>query len=335
MIAQLSQLLSGFMESRALLTGVELDIFAVTSTGRTASEIASRIKADPRATELLLNALTAMHLLKKKDGTFTATKTSTQHLTGEGRLATMAAVHQWQRWSLLTDRVRAGASVIEEPLEDRVRDYIIARSHNIVAPEQTWIDAFIAARHRAAAQKACLVVAAVDGSRVRRMLDIGGGSGAYAIAFAKANARLEADILDLVPALNLIQQKVQQAGLSDRVRVRPGSLRRGDLGRDYDLILLSSVCETLSEAENRDLVRRCYEATAPGGRIVIQGFLLEPDKTTPRHAALFSLNMLVNTRAGASYSVGEYSDWLCGAGYSDIKRLQLSGATDVLLAQRR
>ena len=70
----------------------------------------------------------------------------------------------------------------------------------------------------------------------------------------------------------------------------------------YDLVLLSSICHMYSPEENQQLLQRAYAALALNGRLVVSDFVLDADKTTPRYGALFALNMLVNTRAGASYS---------------------------------
>ena len=90
----------------------------------------------------------------------------------------------------------------------------------------------------------------------------------------------------------------------------------------------------LSEDENRDLLRRCRQALAPGGRLVVQDFILEPDKTAPRFAALFALNMLVGTRAGSSYSEPEYAAWLGEDGFREVRRVRLPGPADLMIAVR-
>ena len=79
----------------------------------------------------------------------------------------------------------------------------------------------------------------------------------------------------------------------------------------------------LSPEENLDLLRRCREALAPGGRVVVQDFILEPDKTSPRFAALF-----------ASYSEPEYAAWLGEAGFQEIRRARLPGITGLMIASR-
>jgi predicted O-methyltransferase YrrM len=215
--------------------------------------------------------------------------------------------------------VRAGGAAARVEPADRERD---------------WTEAFIAAMHRNASERAPLVVRAVGAHDVRRMLDVGGGSGAYSIAFARANPALRADILDLAGVEPIASRHIREAGVAGRVQVRAGDLRSDRLGEGYDLAFLSAICHMLSATENLDLLGRCREALAPGGRIVIQDFILEPDKTSPRFAALFALNMLVGTRGGSSYSEPEYAAWLGEAGFQHIRRVRLPGPTGLMIASR-
>jgi hypothetical protein len=68
--------------------------------------------------------------------------------------------------------------------------------------------------------------------------------------------------------------------------------------------------------------------------VVIQDFILEADKTSPRFAALFALNMLVGTDGGSSYSEPEYAAWLGEAGFQEIRRVRLPGITGLMLGSR-
>jgi predicted O-methyltransferase YrrM len=178
------------------------------------------------------------------------------------------------------------------------------------------------------------VVRAVGAAEVRRMLDVGGGSGAYSIAFAKANPELTADILDLGEVTLIAQGHIERAGVADRVRVRAGDLRVDKLGEGYDLVFVSAICHMLDENENRDLLGRCRDALRPGGRIVVQEFILQADKTAPKSAALFALNMLVGTRAGSAYSEPEYAAWLAEAGFQEIRRVRLPGPAGLMIGTR-
>jgi (2Fe-2S) ferredoxin/SAM-dependent methyltransferase len=313
----------GFQESRAVLTALELDLFTAIGQGGSATEIASRISADPRATEMLLNVLVSLRLLVKDEGVFrNSTATARYFAAGSrdnARPALLHTVHLWHRWSTLTDCVRAGTAVPKGEIAERGEE---------------WTEAFIAAMHRNASERAPLVVRAVGAESVHRMLDVGGGSGAYSIAFAQANPRLRADILDLATVEPIARRHIAQARVEDRVKVRAGDLRSGPLGEGYDLVFVSAICHMLSPAENLDLLRRCREALVPRGRLVIQDFILGPDKTSPRFAALFALNMLVGTRGGSSYSEPEYAEWLDTAGFRDIHHVRLPGITGLMIGSR-
>jgi (2Fe-2S) ferredoxin/precorrin-6B methylase 2 len=312
----------GYQESRVLLTALELDVFTAVHAGATAEQVAAVRRLDARGATLLLNALVALGLLVKGDGVFASTPLAARYLAaGSADDARDALKHNlalWIRWSSLTDAVRQGHAVAAD---DAVR-------------RDEWTVPFIAAMHRNAALRAPVVVRAVGVERVRRLLDVGGGSGAYSIAFAQASPLLEAELLDLPPVVQIAEGHIAAAGLAGRVRTRTGDLRRDSFGEGHDLLLLSAICHMLGPEENRDLLRRASAALAPGGRVVIQDFLLEPDGTAPAHAALFALNMLVGTPAGSSYSEAEYGSWLRDAGFADVRRVRLGGPTDLMLGTR-
>ncbi len=321
---ELQQALRGFQESRVLLTAIELDVFSTVGAGATAAAVAKMLGTDPRATEMLMNALVALGMLTKQDGIFENTPLAARYFV-EGspdcaRAATLHTAHLWWRWSSLTECVRAGTSVTYEEGRERGEE---------------WTRAFIAAMHRNARERAPRVVEAVGAEGVARLLDIGGGSGAYAIAFAQANPRLQAEILDLESVVPIAQKHIEQAGLSARVKTRVGDLRRDPLGEGYDLVLVFAICHMLSPEENRDLFARCRGALAPKGRIVVQDFILEADKTRPKFAALFALNMLVGTRAGNTYSEQEYADWLRGGGFGEVRYVRLPGPAGLMVGTRR
>jgi 3-hydroxy-5-methyl-1-naphthoate 3-O-methyltransferase len=121
--------------------------------------------------------------------------------------------------------------------------------------------------------------------------------------------------------------------VSPQVHIRPGDMLCDDFGSGYDLIMLNAICHMFSEEQNRKIFRRARQALAPGGRLVAQDFILKPDKTGPQHAALFSLNMLVGTQAGAAYSEPEYTNWMRDAGFADVLRINLPGPSALIVGQ--
>jgi len=320
---ELAQIIRAFQASRAVLTAIELDVFTAVGDGATAAEVAGRIEADARATEMLLNALVALGFLDKRGDRFLNTPASRRYLSDASpeseRLAWLHTVHLWDTWSNLTECVRRGTAVGATSVRERA-------SH--------WREAFIAAMDRNARERAPFVVQALGTEGLERLLDVGGGSAAYSIAFARACPNLEAHVLDLAEVLPLTQRYIEQAGLAGRVRTIPGDLTRDRFPTGYDLVLVFSICHMLSPEQNQDLLRRCYEALRPGGRLAIQDFILEPEKTRPLPAVLFSLNMLVSTERGASYSELEYRQWLEGAGFENVRKVALPGPVDLMVGTR-
>ncbi len=319
----LNERIRGFQQSRAILTALELDLFTAIGEGGAAAEIAARIHANSRATEMLLHAMASLQLVVKSDGRFYSSPVAARFFTAaspqNARPGLLHTASLWKTWSTLTECVRAGTSVIRQEMAELPYD---------------WTQAFIAAMHRNAVERAVPLVAAVGAQGVRRMLDVGGGSGAYSIAFAAANPELQAYILDLAAVVPIAQRHIEQAGVSGRVHTRVGDLRADHLGEGYDLVLASAICHMLDEKENAHLIARCYEALAPGGRLVIQEFILDPDKCGPQWAALFSLNMLVGTRAGASYSDPEYTAWMSAAGFTAIRHVRMPGPAGLMIGTR-
>lgn len=319
----LNQTIRGFQASRIILTAVELDLFTAVGQKSSAAEVAKRLSLDPRATEMLLNALVALNLLEKHQDKFSNSAVSSRYLIegarDDSRASLMHTVHLWNRWSTLTDCVKEGTSVTYTEMVDRDDD---------------WTEAFIAAMHKSASARAPQVVKAVGVDGVKKVLDVGGGSGAYSIAFAQAGADIHADIFDLSTVTPIAQRHIDAAGLSSRVQTVEGDFRADDLGRDYDLVFISAICHMNSPEENLDLLRKSFDALSPGGRVVIQDFILDPDKTAPPTATMFALNMLVGTRAGSSYSELEYVGWLKEAGFTDTKRIELPGPTALIIGHR-
>ena len=314
-IDDMSRAIRSFQESRVFLTALDLDVFTVVGDGAEAARVAQAIGADPRATELLLNALTSLGALEKHQGSFSCTAES--RAFGPGRAGLMHTVHLWETWSTLTDCVKTGTT---------------QRRPGVETPDEAWTEAFIEAMHARAKTTAAQVVQIVGTEGVHRMLDVGGGPGTFSMAFALSAPELHAEVLDLGSVVPIAQRHIREAGLSDRLRVRVGDLRTDDLGEGYDLVLVSAICHMLDEDENRDLLRRCSKALAPGGRIVIREFILDPDRAGPPFAALFALNMLVGTRRGNCYTEAEYRQWLVDSGCDQVLRPDPGG--ELIIGQR-
>ena len=330
-IEEFASMARAFQDSRILLTAIELNLFTVIEGGATASEAANRMGCTARGTERLLNALTALGLVEKHEGIYRNGEFASLKLTDSSpdneRPSMLHDVARWETWSKLTDCVRGVAE---------------AEEHRSLSTERH--RALLAMRDRKAVERAPKLVQVIGVGGVRRILDIGGGSAAYSIAFVRAGEDIEAEVFELPEIVPVTQEYITQAGEELRVRVRSGNLlfdefAAGDTAHGtvggYDLILLFSVSHIVGEAENRDLSKRCHRALRPGGRLAIHDHVLVADKTQPRAGAIFALNMLVATPTGGTYSLDEYRAWLHEAGFSAVDLRPLEGApTSVLIATK-
>jgi (2Fe-2S) ferredoxin/cyclopropane fatty-acyl-phospholipid synthase-like methyltransferase len=320
---ELNQRIRGFQMSRVILSAVELDIFSAVGEGANSAEVAKKLDADTLAIERFLNTLVSLDLLQKKQGSYYNTPVSSRYLMesarDDSRASLMHTVHLWDRWSTLTECIRKGTSVTYKDMVDR---------------EDEWTVPFIAAMHKSATARAPQVLRAIGIDNVGRMLDVGGGSGAYSIAAAKSNESLHAEVFDLPTVIPITKGHIEKAGLSNRVTTRTGDMHKDDFGNGFDLVFISAICHMNNPEENIELFQKSFKALVNGGRVVIQDFILNNDKTSPRTAALFALNMLVGTRAGSSYSEKEYTDWLEKTGFEDVKLIRLPGPTALMIAKK-
>jgi (2Fe-2S) ferredoxin/SAM-dependent methyltransferase len=324
---ELSEPIRGFMPSRVLLTALELEVFTAVQRSPSppsAEALATSLGTDLRATRVLLDALVSLGVLTKRDGCYANAPAAARYLAaGSPDDASTALKHNlslWRSWSGLTEVVRQGHPVQHQEMRGRGDD---------------WTVPFIAAMHRNSALRAPMVVRAAGTQGVRRLIDIGGGSGAYAIAVAREKADLEAEVFDLASVTPIAARNIEQAGLAGRVRTRTGDLRRDAFGEGWDLALLSAICHMLGPDGNRDLFRRVFSALAPRGRLVIQDHVMAPDRTAPRAGAMFAVNMLAGTPEGGTYTEEEYRSWLTAAGFAEVQRLAMQGPNDLLIATRR
>lgn len=310
----------GFMPSRILLTAVELGIFsALGDDEKTSSQLALELDTDERATDRLMNALVALDLLKKEGHYFSNTPDTRDYLVpGKPAYAgdaLMHAVNMWDNWSTLTESVMAGTSILR-------------REGEMLA---AWAKPFIAAMHYNAQGRAEEVAHLLDLEGANRMLDVGGGSGAYSIAFCRQYPHLQSVVFDLPEVLPLTKQYIQEAGMSVRINTIAGDYTADDLGCGFDMVFLSAIIHINSPQTNIELFNRCRCALEPGGRIVIQDFIMDPNRTTPPFGALFALNMLVATNEGDTYTQQEVEDWLSQTGFTDFRRIDTPEAGTALI----
>ncbi len=310
-----------FQESRILLTAVELEIFTVLNKKRlTSAEIAEQIEADPRGTDRLLNALTALGFLLKRNGKFMNFPGISEFLV-KGEIGYMGNLHHtnslWDRWSSLTEAVKTGGSTYKKTINSRPKE---------------WLEDFISAMHYRGMGQAKILSMMINLSNVKKMLDVGGGSGAYSMMFIEKNKDIKAAIFDLPNVIPLAQRYVENGGKSDSISFITGDYLQDDFGSGYDLILLSAIVHINSFEENKLLIKKCASALNSKGQIIINDYIMSEDRIEPKVGVMFALNMLTSTVQGDTYTESEITSWFADAGLSSIEHKQTSFGSSIMIA---
>lgn len=295
---ELRKLWGGFWSARVLLTANNYGVFDYLKSPKTAREIARSLKTDNRATEILLDALTGLGLLKKYNNKYKNSDISNRFLIKDSPYYHGDIIRHadalWKNWSGLDEIIKTGKP-----------------NHSAHDNE-----AFIRGMHNLASLKAKDVIKLIDLKGVRKALDLGGGPGTYAIEMSKKG--ISTTLFDLPETIKVAKEIVKESKAKN-IDFIEGNFVSDDIGRGYDLVFISQVIHAYSEKDCVSLIKKSKKALNQNGRIVIQEFYVDENRTMPSQSALFSVNMLVNTNGGRCYAPSEIKRWLSRAGFKGIK----------------
>ncbi len=283
-----------------------------TNLGRdqqTPKELAGKINTDCRATELLLNALVSLGLLQKRGDHFQNSSISVQYLDENspdfiGHII-FHMIDMYPDWGRLDQAIRSG-----DPLKSTKEWDEKARKN------------FLLGMHNIAIRGADTLSQKLNFEGCESLLDLGGGPGTYAIYFCLRNPGLKAIVFDLPSTKEVAEEKISQYGLEGYIQFEGGDFHRDDIPQGpFDRVFLSHILHAQTEEECLSLINKIYPVLKEGGKIIVQDFILHPDRTWPVFPALFALNMLIYTPGGRSYSSDEIAGWLQTVGFKDIQHL--------------
>lgn len=317
------EIVSAFQQSRILLTAFELKLFtALDNHMLNAEEVSEKLDTDLRATDRLLNALCTLELLHKVKGKFYNTDLASKYLV-ESKPDFMGNLyhsnHLWNTWTFLTESVKLGSSYKGEQNKKENDD---------------WVDAFIAAMHYRGMKQAQLVSMLIDTSNTKNILDIGGGSGAFSMGLIKKNPSIISTVLDLPHVIPITKKYVEKEGYLENFHYIEGNYLQADFGNEYDLILLSAIVHINSYEQNKNLIKKCFDALNNNGMIIINDFVMNEERTEPAFGTFFSLNMLVGTESGDTYTETEMKEWFDFAGIEKIERKKTSFGSDLMIGYK-
>lgn len=327
----LMQLVTGFWASKTLAAAVDLDLFTrLSGQGTTAQEL-SMLSLHSRPAEMLLSACAALGLLEKHEGRYCNSPLSEEFLVrGKPQYFGGYVTMQDKRLYLVANRLTEALKTNRAQTWGDHPGLFEAISAN---PEEQCI--FTEAMHSISTQSGRAVAEAFDFAPYRELLDVGGGSGAYCIEAVRHFPHLRAVVFDIPPALEVAQEKITQAGLSDRITTRVGDFFSEALPRGSDVLLLSMILHDWTPEKNAMILRKCFDALPSRGALIVSELMMDDDKTGPIPAAMMSMIMLIETE-GRNYTWAEYTEWLEETGFQEIQRIPLKspGANGILVGHK-
>lgn len=305
---RIRQTANAYKNSITLAAGVKLNIFSLIENGNdTVEKIAEETRASIKGIESLLNGLVSLGFLKKEEGRFSNTDESSAFLV-KGKPAYQGGYIQHTS-NIIKDWLNLERSIIDGHPP-------VSSTSGIQGEDEQKTRSFIAAMDANALPNAKFIVNKVDFSHSKNVLDMGGGSGAYSIELAKKYPDVHAIVVDLEPITRITAEYVERAGLSSRVKVRPGDYHENNWGNDYDVVFLFAVIHQENPDVTLKILKNTHNSLAEGGRLVLSTFVLDEDRTSPPFSVTFALEMLVMMPDGHAYTLNEIGDLLTRAGFS-------------------
>lgn len=313
---EISEIAFGFMGSKALFAALESGVFTHLAEGpMTPAELATRCALDAARAETLLTALAGLGLITSEEGRFANSPAAEAFLVKGAKydFGDYLRLQVGQQMYGLLDQIEAA-------LEDRLPEDATASYADWFAdPEQARL--YSASQHAGSLGPARQLARQIDLSGAKRLLDVGGGTGAFSITLCKAFPELTATIVEFPNVARLGREYVAEAGLADRISFVEGNALEAEWPGAQDVILMSYLFSGVPGETHEGLIARAVDNLAPGGRYLVHDFIVHGDRSGPKLAALWQLQHTAFTPKARSLD----EDWLMQAlSRAGLKKVEIA-----------
>ena len=301
-------IIKGFQPACVLFAAADLDVFTLLKAKTMTSQALSiKLETDPGATTILLDALVAMELLNKKNNQYSVPSEIAELFTEDSLKNILPGVrHQancLRRWVQLPQVIKRG-----EPAEHSPS----------IRGENADRAAFIGAMDNFSAPVVSQVINELEPLTFHHLLDIGGASGTWTIAFLRKVTKAKAILFDLPEVIPIAEKHIAEAGLTGRVAFVKGDFYTDDIPKGADFVWLSAIVHQNARKQNQELFSKIYSSLETGGVLVLRDVVMDQSRTKPEAGALFAINMLVATEGGGTYTFDELHTALLNAGFTNV-----------------
>lgn len=325
---RIQQMAFAFAPPLLVEAAIEHQVFDLLHDGpKTVDEMVAASGASPRGMRALLNGLVALELLARQGDAFGLSLEAETFLVSgkpdyQGGMFRHISHQLLPHWLKLSQSVKTGrpsAAVNQQSFGGEFfREFV----------EDLFPRGYAAARRLGES----LGIASANGPI--RVLDLAAGSGVWSIALAEQSDHVSVTAVDWAEVIPVTRRVAERRGVADRYAFVSGDLLKAEFGEGYQVATLGQILHSEGESRSRQLLKKVFDALAPGGTIAIAEILPNEQRTGPPAALIFAVNMLVHTDEGDTYSFGEISKWLSEAGFVDCRELPAPGPFPLVLATR-
>jgi len=315
------QLATGFMAAKHLFIANEIGLFAALADGPAPLDrLAALIGVARPRVRILADALVTLGLIERHGDQYQNGPVAAAFLSGKGLANLGPFLRFWNHisyplWTKLEDTVRTGQGQQGMTLPaEQERIYLEGVEALMAGP-------------------AAALPTVYDFRRHRRVLDLGGGIGAWLVALLRHYPTLEGTLFDLPDAAALARQRLAGEPSGQRAQVVAGDFFTDPIPGGHDAVLIANVMHIYSPAHNRELLRRTRAQVPDGARLLLADWRTDATHTQPPIAALVAGEFLMFSGEGDVYSEEEARGWLQESGWRAVERTPLAGALSLLVAE--
>lgn len=329
---EIQQAMYGFMMSYVLFVGDETGIFDRIAQGgfQATEELAQFAGVQPTALERLLLAAVAMGLVEKKEETYGIPEHLRSFLQKSSPVYCGESFSHFKELSIQIFPYLRNALVENKPqwkqLFGDTRDYSPFAE---LYKDPKNIENFLASMWGIGYAPAKELVWKYPLDRYSLLVDVGGGSGSFAIAALEHYPSLKAIVFDLPSVREYLEKKCAEYNLSERLTFVAGDFFKDELpvGEVY---VLGYVLSDWNREDGTVLLKKLYNALPEGGVLLVLEKLFNEDKKGPVETAMMNLAMLLETW-GQHYSGSEYIAWLQDVEFKNCQIIRSSSEKHMVI----
>lgn len=318
----------GYAPTLVIATAIRHRVFdLLDESPKTVGELAEQSGASERGLAAILNSLVALELLAKDGDRYSLTPESATFLVStkpgfHGNLFHHMTDQILPKWMQLDHAVRTGKPTIAVNAEHD-------RAHFFAG----FVESLFPLSYHAA-QTLGDHLGVSNATQPIRVLDIAAGSGVWGIALAEKSPHVRISAVDWPEVLEVTKKVAARHRVADRLNAIPGDIREADFGKGHHVATLGHILHSEGRERSRELLRKVFDALAPGGTIAIAEFVPNDDRTGPPQPLLFAVNMLVNTDQGDTFTFAEMNEWLRETGFVNPRQLDAGAASPLTLGTK-